>query len=298
MRSIAKCGLLVLIGSMLACAQATRSNEPEFASNLVTARIIGALEQIRQLESLSRQGGRQDLVTIIAVRQQISEEILSASLQVDATTAQIDNETARAHEIRGLLADRRDHSVNRANLLSVIVGGTLGAASSGLQIPNGQTKPSAAVGIAAGTLSSGFGIAGIRAQKGGTREFDFDSNMLARLFDRPTLPDSKYLPVVWAFLNEVAPTDPNAITRRDRLVRTWIELKRLDTSSGPAQQQKIERMTSQPSQRLRLSIDDLEDRAAMLEDLRAKLSFLKRDLATLLSSLPAIQTAALPIPEP
>ena len=298
MRSIAEYGLLVLIGSVLACAQAMRSNEPESASNLVTARIIGALEQIRGLTSLSRQGGRQDLATIIAVRQEISEEILSASLQVDATTAQIDNETARANEIRGLLADRRDHSVNRANLLSVVVGGTLGAVSSGLQIPAGQTKSSAGIGIAAGTLSSGFGLAGIRAQKGGTREFDFDSNMLARLFDRPALQDSKYLPVVWAFLNEVAPNDPEGITRRDRLVRTWIELKRLDTSSRLAQQQKIERMTSQPSQRLRLSIDDLEDRAAMLEDLRAKLSFLKRDLATLLASLPAIRTAALPIPEP
>jgi hypothetical protein len=39
---------------------------------------------------------------------------------------------------------------------------------------------------------------------------------------------------------------------------------------------------------MRLTIDDLEDRAAMLEDVRAKLSFLKRDLASLVLSLPAI----------
>jgi hypothetical protein len=37
---------------------------------------------------------------------------------------------------------------------------------------------------------------------------------------------------------------------------------------------------------LPLTIDDLEDRAAMLADVRAKVSFLKRDLAVLLSSLP------------
>ncbi len=34
-------------------------------------------------------------------------------------------------------------------------------------------------------------------------------------------------------------------------------------------------------------IDDLEDRSAMLEDVRAKISFLKRGLPALLLSLPA-----------
>jgi hypothetical protein len=38
-------------------------------------------------------------------------------------------------------------------------------------------------------------------------------------------------------------------------------------------------------QRLNLSIDDLEDRAAMLQDVRARISYLKRDLGALLASL-------------
>jgi hypothetical protein len=45
-------------------------------------------------------------------------------------------------------------------------------------------------------------------------------------------------------------------------------------------------VTSQPSNKLPLTIDDLEDRSAMLQDVRAKISFLKRDLAALLLSLP------------
>jgi hypothetical protein len=48
---------------------------------------------------------------------------------------------------------------------------------------------------------------------------------------------------------------------------------------------KINRVTSQPSDRLLLIIDDLEDRSAMLQDVRAKISFLKRDLADLLLAL-------------
>jgi hypothetical protein len=69
--------------------------------------------------------------------------------------------------------------------------------------------------------------------------------MLAELFDRSTLGDGRYNPIVF------------------------------------------DRVTSQPSDKLLLTIDDLEDRSAMLEDVRAKISFLKRDLAALLLSLPA-----------
>jgi hypothetical protein len=43
---------------------------------------------------------------------------------------------------------------------------------------------------------------------------------------------------------------------------------------------------------LKLSIDDLEDRAAMLQDVRARISFLKRDLGTLLVSLPEVDESA------
>jgi hypothetical protein len=45
-------------------------------------------------------------------------------------------------------------------------------------------------------------------------------------------------------------------------------------------------VTSEPSEDLKLSIDDLEDRAAMLQDVRARISYLKRDLGELLASLP------------
>jgi hypothetical protein len=53
-----------------------------------------------------------------------------------------------------------------------------------------------------------------------------------------------------------------------------------------ASREKIDRLTSQPSELLKLNIDDLEDRAAMLQDLRARISYFKRDLGLLLASMP------------
>jgi hypothetical protein len=282
MKLIRSMAIPVLVFAAVAQSQVNH-DEPGNPAAMHTARIIQVLPEIEQLNELVRHPS--DAGKITRLRQVIVEKVLAASLEVDATVAQIDNEIAQSNEIRGYLSDRRDKTVNRANLLSIVSGGALGATSAGLQLPSGENKASSVVGIAGGVLSSSLAISGIRAQKGGTRLFDFNSNMLAQLFDRPALGDSRYDSIVWSFLNDVAPTDEDGLTRKERLIHTWITLKRTDPPSTSAGNNKIERVTSQPSDKLPLTIDDLEDRSAMLEDVRAKISFLKRDLAALLLSL-------------
>jgi hypothetical protein len=276
-------GVMALALSALAQSQ-VKNNEAATPTVMRTARIIQLLPEINQLNELVR--NQPDSSKITPLRQVIIERVLAAALEVDATIAQIDNEIAQSNELRGYLSDRRDKAVNRANLLSIVSGGTLGATSAGLQLPSGANTASSIVGIAAGVLSSTLAVSGIRAQKGGTRLFDFNSNMLAELFDRSTLGDSRYDPIVWSFLNDVAPMDEEGLTRKERLIQTWITLKRTDPPSTSTGKSKVDRVTSRPSDKLALTIDDLEDRSAMLEDVRARISFLKRDLAALLLSLP------------
>jgi hypothetical protein len=268
--------VLVLFGTVLALAQDTAK----------TAQLIGVSGDIISLQKLSGRSAAANEWKILWLHQSISEQVMAASLQVDACIAQIDNEIARANEVRGYLADSRDRAVTRANLLSALLGGGVGATSAGLQLSSKLTKPAAAVGITAGAISSGIAIAGIRAQKGKTMQFDFASNMLAQFFERPTLPDSDYPATVWAFLNDVASNDPG-IARKNRLMQTWVEVKRIDSLEDDG---KIARVTSQPSQLQKLNIDDFEDRVAMLQDVRAKISFLKRDLGLLLKSLPPVHS--------
>jgi len=253
-----------------------------------TAELIKVSSEISRLQKLSTSTATADRWQILWLHQHISEQVMAASLQVDATLAQIDNEISRANEVRGYLADRRDHVVSRTNLLSVLIGGAVGATSSGLQLSSNLTKPAAGVGIAAGTLSSGLALAGIRMEKGKSSPFDFESNMLAEFFDRPTLPNSQYPATIWIFLNEPSRAEPAGPTRKEQLLQTWVQVKRIDSLSSTV---KIDHLTSQPSQSLKLSIDDFEDRAAMLQDVRARISYLKRDLGTLLASLPAVNDA-------
>jgi hypothetical protein len=284
--SVVRSLLVVLLASFaLATRAQTVESRTPVAAPESTAELIRVSAEISQLKRLSTSSAPSDRWQILWLHQHISEQVMAASLQVDATTAQIDNEIARANEVRGYLADRRDRAVSRANLLSVLVGGAVGATSSGLQLSSNLTKPAAGVGIGAGTLSAGLALAGIHEEKGKTSPFDFDSNMLAEFFDRPTLPNSKYPSTIWIFLNETSPWGPAGITRKEQLLQTWVQVKRIDSLSSTG---KINRLTSQPSENLHLTIDDFEDRGAMLQDVRARISYLKRDLGALLTSLPAV----------
>jgi hypothetical protein len=289
MSSVRSLPLLAMVTISLATAAQnlgpTQLKQPTSES---TAQLIGVLHEVSQLHTLSDSTATADRWQILWLHQHISEQVMAASLQVDATIAQIDNEIARANEVRGYLADRRDRAVSRANLLSVIVGGAVGATSSGLQLSSNLTKPAAGVGIAAGTFSAGLALAGIHAQTGKSSQFDFQSNMLAEFFDRPTLANSHYPPTVWIFLNEASPNGIEGLTRKQELIQTWIRVKRIDSLAST---EKIDRVTSQPSELLKLSIDDFEDRAAMLQDIRARISYLKRDLGALLTSLPPVGDA-------
>src|SRR6202789_62547 len=202
-RSLHLVALATIAVAASAQTVASRNSPPPPES---TAELIKVSSEIRQLQQLSAATTQVDRWQILWLHQHITEQVMAASLQVDATTAQIDNEIARANEIRGFLADRRDHAVSRTNLLGVLVGGAVGATSSGLQLSSSLTRPAAGVGIAAGTLSAGLALMGIRDQKGQSSRFDFESNMLAEFFDRPTLANSRYPETVWIFLNEPVPS--------------------------------------------------------------------------------------------
>lgn len=278
-------GLLAF--SVLALAAAAAAQEPDAPTVPVsesTAKLIGIFPEVTELRKLSSANPPADRWEVLWLHQRIYEQVTSQSLELDATISRIDNEITHASELRSYLSDRRDEVVNRANLFGIIVGGGAGAAGSSMQFSSDHiAKIGNALSLGGGVLTVGLGLAGLHAQNGKSIRFDFDSNMLAEFFDRPIQPDSHYSPIIWTFLNQPSLNDPAGPTRKQQLLQTWVRVRRIESLDDAA---KIERLTSEPSDVIRLSIDDLEDRVAMLEDVRARISILKRDLGYLLGSLP------------
>jgi hypothetical protein len=274
----------VLSIALQAVAQSPDLAQPNLEN---TERLLGILSEVTQLQRLSSSAAPADRWQLLWLHEQITERVLHAYIEFDATNAQIDTEMTRADELHSYLSDRRDDVVTRDNLLGIIIGGGLSAVSSGLQLSSRLGKPASVVGLTGGVASAGFGLTGIHAQNGRTAEFDFESNMLAEFFERPSLPDSVYPPIVWTLLNQPAANDHAGRTRKEKLLRLWLQVRRIDSLDS---KEKIDHLTSEPAQGFRLSIDDLEDRSAMLHDVRSTISSLKVDLAAILASLPQVPT--------
>jgi len=75
------------------------------------------------------------------------------------------------------------------------------------------------------------------------------------------------------------------VTRKEQLIAKWKKEGRIKQDGSPSGERQIEAMSSSISQMRKLNIDELSDRVAMLLDVRASVSLMKRDLAELMRSV-------------
>jgi hypothetical protein len=249
---------------------------------------IGVTPLIERLASLPERdrgvGGPMSLEAL-SLRQEISEVVLGASLEVDGIIAEIDNELAQVSAIRADLEARRDRATGLNTLANIIAGGATGVIGTALQFKNSTANLGNAIGVAGAGVSTVLSFIGLRQQRGGHRALGVAPNLLAKIFDKKPEFHSDYPAEVWAYLNAVPPAEPGKETRRALLIKRWTDLGRIESIATPKAQSKIDLLTSSISQQRSLTIDLLNDRGAMLADVRAQVSLIKRDLSKLMLAL-------------
>src|ERR1700760_1172554 len=95
--------LLVMVAGVTVYGQ---TGAPKPSSTETTAQLVKVAPEIEELKKLSGDPAA-DRWRILWLHQQITEKVTAAAFEVDATMAQIDNEIARANEVRGLFCDWR-----------------------------------------------------------------------------------------------------------------------------------------------------------------------------------------------
>jgi hypothetical protein len=257
---------------------------------------IGVAPLLKQLESspgVSPADGSRVSIESLAVRQEITEKVLAASLDVDSVNAVIDSEIELIRGIRADIQAKRDKAQNIINIASIVTGGAFGAVTSALQFKPSTVNLGNGIGVAGGAGSAVLSIVGIR-MKGGRRSLGDSPRMLARFFGRQ--PDateaipSVYPEAVWSYLDSAAPSQPNVGTRREQLIAKWQREGRLKQDGSPKGGRRIEALSGNVSQMRRLSINELDDRVAMLLDVRARVSLMKRGLSEVLRALSAAKS--------
>jgi len=252
-----------------------------------TAQAIGLKPLFDRLRTLSTSLDSADRLEFYVLQQQAMLRITTASLAVDASAEQVDSEIAEIRELENYLTSRRDSRVVKLNLMALVIGGAAGTASSALGYTS-HDNAAATLGVIGGVGATVLSLVALHINKGESRELMVQSNMLSKVFAHPSDANNVYPPIVVTFMNAIAPNDEDGLSRQDRLINDWVQVGRIPDPKLPEGQEKINRLVSLPGQKIEQSIGDLEDRQAMLYDLRVRLNYMKLDLAILLASLPTL----------
>ena len=258
-----------------------RGNVEEVARVIQVADLLDKLRTIRT----QRICGSPVSVEELAIRQDILEVVEAGSLDVDSVQAEVNSERARLFELRATLAARRDRSLGLLNVANIITGTGLGIATNALQFSNSTAKVGDNIGIVSGLGSTFLSVIALRRQHGPQQSVGKVPNMLAPLFGRQPELNTYYPPSVLEYLNSMPASESVNASRMDQLMVDWRQSGRIGPKGSAKTDQKIGRLTSSLDSKTKLSIDDISDRIAMLEDLSGRVGLMKRDLSGLMRSM-------------
>ncbi len=228
-------------------------------------------------------------LTTLTLRQEITERVMAASLYVDSVNAVIDSEIEEIRSIRSKLQAQHDKAQNIVNVASLVTGGAFGVVNTALQFSSKTANLGNGIGLGGGAASVVLSIVGIR-MRGKRQPLGDSPRMLARFFGRQPAGDeaipSVYAEDVWAYLDSAPPSEQAKGTRKEQLIAKWRREGRVRPDNS-LKSDRVEALRGNISQARKLSIGELDDRVAMLLDVRAKVSLMKRDLGEILQSLGA-----------
>jgi hypothetical protein len=219
----------------------------------------------------------------LTLRQRISDDVLSASLEADGVISEIDAELERLRDVRLPLEARKDRQLQINAIANIVAGAVGGVAGSALQISAPSSNAGNVLSVVGGAASAVLAVWGIRIQsKGAVKELTSSPNMLAPFFDRQAQYHARYPDVLWKYLNSPVPTEPDKGTRRERLFREWVDQGDIATKTSPKEEARIAFFTSPSSEKVRLTTDLIDARSSMLLGVRVWAGLFKRDLSKLM----------------
>jgi hypothetical protein len=255
-------------------------------SALQVAHIIGVEPLIMRLSSLAASKDIGDVTGMsleeLSLRQQITEAVVVASLDVDDVFDRIDYERAQIIELRDILRSNRDRAVGTTSVATLAIGTGLGVISGVLQFSDTTKGAGNAIGFAAGGISTLLSFHSIRQQRSGKRPAWVFPDMLSPLFGVSQEQQGSYPNTIWTYLNSAPPGGTSQASRRARILEEWKAANRFDPLDSPQGKAKIALLTDTKAANKKLSIDLLSERSAMLADVRNELSSVKRELRDLL----------------
>jgi hypothetical protein len=247
------------------------------SSGQEVAHDLGIFVDVENLLQAEKRSGK-DSIEVLRLRQDLLETIIMSSFEIRSAISRIDDEISHSNEIRDLMDDKREKKVQQADVLTFVNSGAAAILSSAFSnftrsdTSAGLNHTAGAIGVIGGALEIGISTVSLKLNKGEHRSAPAHPNMLAPLFGYKG-PDARFPQGVWEYLRD---PKPGAIdskeTRQSHLLRSWVHLGRIYSSSSKQGQHQIGLVAGLIPQNKELTVDLLEDRGLMLSDLRAAIA--------------------------
>jgi hypothetical protein len=247
------------------------------------------LQQIKDLRSQVEAFSGPATLESLAAKQDLYDTIQHASLivqrtnlDVDFTLSEIESEESVYHEWLAACLIRRDRVLGGTILASGSSNLALWSTCEALAIPTGNFAATAGIiGVLAGVIPSVASMYALKAASGSRYTSENDPNMLAGVFGSTGNEETRFPKSVWTFLYQVPANETTKRTRQEQLIDRWITDTSIPTFTNRESVRQRDILTASGAHAKALSIDTLNMRLVMLQQLAAEIQKMKRMLLEL-----------------
>lgn len=252
------------------------------------AKDLDMYDELLELIQLKRDhvyvpGKRVHSLEVIAVRQDLDENLLSAFMATRRVASELDRQVSGYDAVARVLEEKRDQAIRNNNILNFTTGGALAVTQGAISVGTPMKYQNAGneLGVIAGAMTAMIGAYALKIQKGGKRSSERDPNMLAPIFGLVPNEPNKYPKLVWDYLNDYEPEQKK--TRREQLIDRWVKLNYIEPLNDKKSQKQLQEVAGTIPLHKSVNIDLLRNRIPMLQDVRAAVAGINEYLDEILT---------------
>lgn len=253
-----------------------------------TLKISNDLQKLKQ----SAQPGASDgaLLRALLLKQSITETIVTESFEVRSCLSNLEVEIAQADDLQAILEERRDKVIRLNTIANFLSGGITGIVGGSIKIAEVNEQAANGIDTGEGITQTALALLALKQQAGEKKIVEGTPNMLAKLFDvNAPHTERDYPPSVWRYLCSVPPGSKTSLTRREELIKRWMQLKVISRKTTTTQKKDVVGHLTGTKQQTLISIDLLDARSAMLHDVRAVVSEMDHPLLELMHTVRGVK---------
>lgn len=244
--------------------------------------IENKLLNYKQTMQTSDKNSTDGKLNIIFGKQEMNEQILSYHFDMRRAINHVDRQKAGAEAVKATLAENQDRAIKYNSYGDLIAGGVTGILSGSLSLAEVNFRAPATVDIIEGAGQATLALLALKNMRKEHRLETGLPNLLGHIIYNDNS-DGFYPDSVWTYLNTISTTNKSGLTRRQALVERWETNGYCLVHGGHRMNKKDreEHLSGKREGKIKFDVGLIDDRVAMIEDLKAEITSMDNTLAEL-----------------